>query len=68
MSNILTEEWLKIIECLKGETTQISFNTWFAPIKPLYIEDNTLFLEVPTEFHRSNLLSRFHDLLKNTVK
>ncbi len=68
MSNILTEEWQKIIECLKGETTEISFNTWFASIKPLYIEDNTLFLEVPTEFHRGNLQTRYHDLLKNTVK
>ena len=68
MSNILTEEWQKIIECLKGEITEISFNTWIAPIKPLYIEDNALFLEVPTDFHRTNLLSRFHDLLKNTIK
>lgn len=68
MANILTEEWQKIIECLKGEITEISFNTWISPIKPLYIEDDTLFLEVPTDFHRTNLLSRFHDLLKNTIK
>ena len=68
MSNILTEEWQKIIECLKGEITEISFNTWIAPIKPLYIEDNSLVVEVPTDFHRTNLLSRFHDLLKNTIR
>jgi len=68
MSNILTEDWQKIIECLKGEITEISFNTWIAPIRPLYIEENTLFLEVPTDFHRTNLQSRFHELLKNTIK
>lgn len=68
MAKILTEEWQKILDCLREETTKISFNTWFAPIKPLYVENDTLFLEVPTEFHRSNLLSRFHILLKNTVK
>jgi len=68
MANILTEDWQKIIECLKGEITEISFNTWIAPIKPLYIEDSALFLEVPTDFHRTNLQSRFHELLKNTIK
>jgi len=68
MSNILTSDWQKIIDCLKGEVTEISFNTWISPIKPLYIENDTLFVEVPTDFHRTNIESRFHDLLKNTIK
>jgi len=68
MSNILTTDWQKIINCLKGEVTEISFNTWISPIKPLYIENDTLFVEVPTDFHRTNIESRFHDLLKNTIK
>jgi len=68
MSNILSTDWQKIIDCLKGEVTEISFNTWISPIKPLYIENDTLFVEVPTDFHRTNIESRFHDLLKNTIK
>lgn len=68
MSHILDTDWQKIIECLKGEVTEISFNTWISPIKPLYIEEGVLFVEVPTDFHKTNIQSRFHDLLKNTIK
>ena len=68
MAKVLDSEWQKITDCLKGEVTEISFNTWISPIVPLYIEDNTLFLEVPTDFHKTNIQSRFHDLLKNTLK
>ena len=68
MSNILSEEWQKIIDCLKSETSVISFNTWIAPLKPLYIEENVLYLEVPTDFHRTYLKTNFHELLKNTIK
>lgn len=68
MSNMLTEEWEKISECLKGELSVISFNTWIVPIKPLYIEENTLFVEVPTAFHRTHLQTSLHELIKNSVK
>lgn len=68
MQKLLTENWSKIREYLKEEVTEISFNTWIDPITPLYIEDNKLFLQVPTDFHRNNIQSRFSDLLKNTIK
>jgi len=68
MSQILQSDWEKILDCLKGEVTAISFNTWIADIKPLYIEDNSFFVQVPSDFHRTNIQSRFHDLLKNTMK
>jgi chromosomal replication initiator protein len=68
MQKLLKENWTKILDCLKEEVTEISFNTWFMPISPLYIEDSKLYLEVPTDFHRNNILSRFNDLLKNTIK
>ena len=68
MANISTDEWQKIIDCLKGEITLISFNTWISPIKPVYIENNTLFIEVPTDFHKTYLQTNLHELLKNTIK
>ena len=68
MANISTDEWQKIIDCLKGEITVISFNTWISPIKPVYIENNTLFIEVPTDFHKTYLQTNLHELLKNTIK
>ena len=68
MSQILQSDWEKILDCLKEEVTAISFNTWIADIKPLYIEDSLFFVQVPSDFHRTNIQSRFHDLLKNTMK
>ena len=43
MEKILKEEWAKILELLKDESTPISFDTWISPIVPLYIEGNKLF-------------------------
>jgi len=68
LQKILKEEWSKILDLLKEETTEISFNTWIAPIIPLYTEDNNFYVEVPTDFHRNNIISRFDTLIKNTVK
>ena len=68
MAKVLDSEWQKITDCLKGEVTEISFNTWISPIVPLFIEDNVIYLEVPTDFHRTNIQSRFNELLKNTIK
>ena len=68
MAKVLDSEWEKITDCLKGEVTEISFNTWISPIVPLFIEDNVIYLEVPTDFHRTNIQSRFNELLKNTIK
>ena len=68
LQKILKEEWSKILDLLKEEATEISFNTWIAPIIPLYTEDNDFYVEVPTDFHRNNIVSRFDTLIKNTVK
>jgi len=68
LQKILTEEWEKILELLKEESTEISFNTWISPITPLYIEENKFYIEVPTDFHRNNISSRFDTLIKNTIK
>ena len=68
MQKILKEEWEKILELLKDESTPISFDTWISPIVPLYIEENKLFLEVPTNFHKNSITTRFNNLIKNTIK
>jgi len=68
MQKILKENWAKVLEFLKEEVTEISYKTWLEPISPLYIEDSKLYIEVPSDFHRNNIMSRFNELLKNTVK
>lgn len=68
MQKILKENWAKVLDFLKEEVTEISFKTWLEPISPLYIEDSKLYIEVPSDFHRNNIMSRFNELLKNTIK
>jgi len=68
MQKILKENWAKVLELLKEEVTEISFKTWLEPISPMYIEDSKLYIEVPSDFHRNNIMSRFNELLKNTIK
>ena len=68
MQKIMKENWAKVLEFLKEEVTEISFKTWLEPISPLYIEDSKLYIEVPSDFHKNNIMSRFNELLKNTIK
>jgi len=68
MQKISTDLWDKILKELKNEVTGISFDTWISAMKPLYIENGSLSIEVPSEFHRGTLSSRYNDLIKNTIK
>lgn len=47
--------WEVALEQIKKRVTTISFNTWFANIKPLTISDGRLILIADNEFNRSNL-------------
>ena len=67
MQKISTDLWDKILKELKNEVTGISFDTWISAMKPLYIENGNLSIEVPSEFHRGTLSSRYNDLIKNTI-
>lgn len=68
MQKISNDLWDKILKELKNEVTGISFDTWISAMKPLYIENGNLSIEVPSEFHRGTLSSRYNDLIKNTIK
>ena len=64
MSIQLNEMWLKILELLKNELTEISYNTWIKTIDPISINLNTINLAVPAEFNKGILESRYKELIK----
>ncbi|NLP15130.1 MAG: chromosomal replication initiator protein DnaA [Clostridium sp.] len=68
MSIQLNEMWLKILELLKNELTEISYNTWIKTIDPISINLNTINLAVPAEFNKGILESRYKELIKNAIK
>jgi len=61
----LEELWSNVLELLKLEISEIGFNTWLNPIKPITLTEQTLTIEVETEFTKGVLESRYLDLIKN---
>ena len=64
----LNQLWDKTLNIIKGELTEVSFNTWIKSIVPISLEQNTIKLQVPNDFTRGILESRYKDLIVNAIK
>jgi chromosomal replication initiator protein len=64
----LSSLWPRVLELLKNELTEISYNTWIRTIEPLSVNSNTIELGVPTEFNKGILESRYMALISNAVR
>ncbi|HCQ90033.1 MAG TPA: chromosomal replication initiator protein DnaA, partial [Clostridium sp.] len=47
MNTQVKELWEKTLNTLKGELTEVSFNTWIKSIEPISLENSNLRLGVP---------------------
>jgi len=63
----LKDLWDKTLNIIKGELTEVSFNTWIKSIVPTKIEKDTLRLGVPNNFTKDILEGRYKDLLINAI-
>lgn len=68
MSVQLNEIWIRTLELLKDEMTEISYNTWILTIEPISIDSNTITLAVPADFQKGILESRYSFLIKNSLR
>lgn len=68
MNTQVKELWEKTLNTLKGELTEVSFNTWIKSIEPISLEDSNLRLGVPNNFTKDILENRYKDLIINSVK
>ncbi len=59
------ELWNEVLEIVKEDTNQVSFNTWFKPLKIVAYKNNTIYLETADEFLRNTLQKRHYNFLKN---
>ncbi len=59
------ELWNEVLEIVKEDTNQVSFNTWFKPLKIVAYKDNTIYLETADEFLKNTLKKRHYNFLKN---
>jgi chromosomal replication initiator protein len=60
--------WLKCLDVIRDNIPQNSFNTWFAPIKPIKIINNVLTIQVPSQFFYEWLEEHYIELLRKTIK
>ena len=67
MSNLDTI-WEKTLESVSPYLSKPSFETWLKPTKPISLDGNILIIEVPNDFARDWLESRYAPLLTSTIK
>lgn len=68
MTAQLKDIWENALTIIKGELTEVSFNTWIKSIVPLKIEEDSFYLCVPNDFTKGILSSRYKDLIINALK
>lgn len=68
MSADMKVMWAEAATLIKAELPEVSYNTWIDPLIALSVEDNKLWLQVPSEFNIGIIKSRYKDLIRNAVK
>ena len=62
------ELWERAKALLREELTEISYSTWIdQPLKPVYVADDKLALEVISEFNEKNIRARYMSLIVEAV-
>lgn len=64
----LCDIWEKTLQVVEKHMTKPSFETWLKPTRPVKKEDNCIIIEVPNEFARDWVESRYAPLLFSTLK
>lgn len=67
MNSQLVTKWNKCLEIIRDNVSEATFTTWFADIKPLKYEGNTLTIQVKSNFVYEFLEGNFVDLLRSTL-
>ncbi len=67
METELKELWEKTLNIIKGELTEVSFNTWIKSCEPICISANTIKISVPNSFTQDILEKRYKDLVINSI-
>ncbi|SHJ84804.1 chromosomal replication initiator protein [Hathewaya proteolytica DSM 3090] len=60
--------WEKCINIIKGELSEVSFNTWIKSIDPISLKDTTLTLSVPNTFTKDILEAKYITLINNAIQ
>ncbi len=59
--------WKSCLIKIKENVTLMTYNTWFLPIKPLQLLNNTLQIEIPSHFFWEWIDEHYNLLINNTI-
>ena len=68
METEIKELWEKTLNIIKGELTEVSFNTWIKSCEPISISSNNIIISVPNSFTQDILEKRYKDLVINSIE
>ena len=60
--------WEKVLQILKGEVSAVAFKAFFATVKPLLLDNNTLYICANSDFNKDILNNRYYSLIVGIVK
>lgn len=67
MGSELKEKWSGCLEFIQDNVTPSIFNTWFAEIKPLKLEDGELTIQVPSAFVYEYLEDNYLNIIRAAI-
>lgn len=68
MSNISSEAaWEQCLEIIKDNISYQKYKSWFEPIEPVKLEENTLTIQVPSQFWYEWLEEHYYGMLRSTL-
>lgn len=68
MSNISVDTvWEQCLDIIKDNISYQKYKSWFEPIDPVKLEDNTLTIQVPSQFWYEWLEEHYYGMLRSTL-
>jgi chromosomal replication initiator protein len=59
--------WDMCLEIIRDNINHQKFKSWFEPIKPVKLEQNTLTIQVPSQFWYEWLEEHYYNMLRSTI-
>jgi chromosomal replication initiator protein len=66
-SNDISATWKECLRVIKDNVSQMTYNTWFLPIKPLEMSDSILKVQLPSQFFWEWIDEHFNTLITKTI-
>ncbi|MBC8586709.1 chromosomal replication initiator protein DnaA [Paratissierella segnis] len=68
MTSNLEDIWEDVLNIIKEDLSEVSFNTWLKTIEPISISSDKIILGAPNDFTRGILQGRYLNLIKNAIE